>query len=364
MRRTPILAAVAFATALGVLSGCGTTAGPAAPGGAGHAVVNAAPAADTTSTAAGAQLLAGIAALGRRSTLTATAGLDASPTTVSAAASSLGHPLTTAQALALSGLRVSRELLAPEGDTVADLRGHPAKGSRAFTVASHGTSYLQLRRVHGTYYLRGDIKDALVLTGHRALWQTLKANEASLPTFLRALAKGRWISLSPATAKLIKRAIGQRITIPTPAQITSLLRDIRAVLIRDVTVTQVGSDTDSRTTHFLLTASAATIGPDLLAVIRKDLPALATRMSARLSARHPAAEGGRVTVRATLTGGVLTELRTNLAALDPALGTTAVPLVLHFRRSGPPIAAPAHSTPVDLSGLLGLAGLLGRRAGA
>jgi hypothetical protein len=345
MPRTPIVATVALIAAVGLVAGCGTTSGSAP-----HASsLQAAPAAHQPGTPR-AELGFAIAALSKRSALTTTVGLAATARELAAAASTLGHPLTPAQAKALSGLRLRVETVAPAGTTIAGLRGHRSAGSRALDLTSHGTPYLQVVRTHGTYYLRGHVEAALLLTGHRDLWRTLLAHRASLPRFVRAFVHGRWISLPAATAQLIVTALRQRLSLPSEQQIHTLIAGVRAALARDVTVTRAGPT--GTTDHLLLTADAATLSRDLYAVVRRALPGLGRH----LDAQHHATPTGTLTVRATVMRGVLTDLRTDLAQLDPAL-TTRLPFSIRFRGSGPPITAPRHSTPVDLTGLIGLAGL-------
>jgi hypothetical protein len=345
MGRRPTLAVAAAATAVALLAGCGAAAQTIVPTGT-----------NNSEQPAAAELRHAVAALGDGTTLTTTIKLGTTAQVLGPILTSLGADLSPTQVAALAGARISLEVSAPKGKTVNDLVNKPASASVDFTVSSNGTTYLEIRHVRKTIYVRVDLKDLLTVVGDASEYPKLVAKAATLPTFVQALVADKWVSLPDATLSLLRSfggggGLGANAS-PSVAPSVNLLRALEMLLTRDVKVTRVSAGSTDR---LRLTANSRVLARELVRDLRAVFPRIGRRLRGGRLGRVPS-EGVRL--NASVVHGALSELSINLGQYDKSKKIN-VPLEVLFARSGPTISAPSGAVPVDLSGLLGLASLFG-----
>jgi hypothetical protein len=349
MTRRLGLALAAGAGALALIAGCGST-------GAGSVLVSDR-GANNPDQPPSAELTSAIAALGHTSTLTAVVSLGASTSQIDGLASALGTTLTPAETAALAGAQVSVEVTAPAGRTVGTTGTDDTSAASEVSLTSNGTTYLAVRRVGTTAYLRADLKDLLTVAGEADAYSTLKTEAVLLPGAARALIDGQWISIPDSALNALGELSGGLGGAPSdtvgPGLQRRLLAGLDQVLQRDVTVTRTRSGTVDQ---LKVTANTRVVANGLLHTFANQVPGLGALPLPRIS-------GGRdIMLTADVVSGALRTLTVNLS--QGSRGTPAgVPLDVTFTRGGAPITAPDGAVAVDTLSLVGLSAALGGAAG-
>lgn len=348
MGRRPSQAVVALASATALLAGCGAATNAQ--------TVSPMSGTNNSSQRPAAELRNAVSALSNASTLTTTVKLGTTATILGPILTSLGADLTPTQVAALAGAQISLEVAAPDGETINDLAKKPASAAVDFTVSSNGTTYLEIRHVSRTIYIRVDLKDLLTVVGDASEYPKLVAKAATLPTFVQALVADKWVSLPDATLSLLRSfggggGLGANAS-PSVAPSVNLLRALEMLLTRDVKVTRVSAGSTDR---LRLTANSRVLARELVRDLRAVFPRIGRRLRGGRIGRVPSE---KVRLNASIVHGALSELSINLGQYDKSKKIN-VPLEVLFARSGPTISAPSGAVPVDLSGLLGLASLFG-----
>jgi hypothetical protein len=278
-----------------------------------------------------------------------------------------GVPLAGVDFAQLAATQLSVETVAPSGKTIGDLDAGDLSASSDLAVRSGTTTYLEVRHVDKTLYLRVDLKDLLAAVGQPGRYTALESKASSLPGFAKAFVAGDWVALPDSTLSLLRSLRGGSLgatATPGPsagaAPAVRLIAELRTLLTHGVRVTRVSAGTTDR---LALTVSARSLVADLRALRPAALGSGARARSGRAPLSTSAA--GRLTVRlgAAIREGALSALTVNLGQLTrhPRL---SLPLQAVFARTGPAISAPSGAVQVDAVGLLGLFDLFGgQRAG-
>lgn len=287
-------------------------------------------------------VLTGIDGLAGAGRLTTTMRLDATPAALQSLARAGGSTLDSHLATAISSADVVIETVRGDGGTSLDLKG-----------VANGATLVELRAVKDGLYVQGDVRGIFTLIGKPNEFANLRAETASMPSFVQAILNGQWVSI-PASALSSLASLSGGST-SSSGKGPKLLTDLRRAIERHVTVTEQG--TDSRGTHYVLHANTKTLATDLGATVQDALPG-----GAVLSSRLPTdVKSQDVEFDAWVKGGALSEVSIDLLQFDDAskvpAGTT-LPLTVTFDRTGDDITAPADATPVDLTQLGTLFGAL------
>ena len=343
-RSSTVLAAVAVGAVL-TLTACGS--------GSGHSVPK-----DPKG-----ELTASVKNLGQSESLTATLKLEIAPADLQALAGSDGDKLSAADAQAISSAQLIVQAHTTNGKDIADLKPGD-KNSTAVSIrgVSKGHTYIELRVVNGDLYIQGDVKGILDLAHKSKTYTEVKARAASLPTFVKALVNGEWVSLSGAAAQGLAGQFGvQAGQSNSDAQSKKMLDDLQALLRKDVTVTKIGSD--DRGDHLRLTGNAKTIANDAYQTFASAVPGGGAALS---QAKPQNVPSKKVTVDAWVKDGVLSEISIDLGQFadpgDPAAGKH-LPIALAFDQEGDSIEKPSGAVPIDLTQLGALMGGLSGSTG-
>jgi len=332
-RSSTLLAAVSAGAAL-TLAGCGS--------GSGHNVPN-----DPKG-----ELTASVSNLGQSDSLTTTVKLDIDPTDLQALAKSDGDNLTTADAEAIASAQLVVQAHTTNGKDLADLKpGDTNATAIAVRGVSKGHTYLELRVISGDLYIQGDVKGILDLAHKSKTYAEVQARAASLPTFVKALVNGQWVSLSGAAAQGLAGQFGIQTGGQSnkDAQSKKMLDDLQALLRKDVTVTKVGSD--NRGDHLQLSGNAHQLVNDAYQTFASAVPGGGAALSQAKPQKVPSK---KVTVDAWVKDGVLSEISVDFGQFanpgDPAAGKH-LPIALTFDQQGGSIDKPSGATPIDLTQL-------------
>jgi hypothetical protein len=349
MQRRVTLGAIAASSALALVTACGAQALSSSS--------------NESSAKPKTELSQATQRLTNRSALTMTVSLRTTPAMVTLLGDAFhggrSSGLSSAQAAAIAGARLTVEEKAPKGKTIAQAQHTPGAVAMSVAMVSGTTSYLAFRSVGSTLYLRADLKDLLSLGGAEAEYQLLQTKAASLPAFVQALVAGKWVSISLATLTTIEAFAKSmaNLHLPTAAQLQQLVRTLTATMLGDVTVRRLSKGT---TDQLLVTGNSRQLANNVMSVLVKALPQLGT---APLSASKPQTVPNRtVRLNASVTGGALSRITFDLGQLAPGQHV-AVPLITTFSGNAGPIVAPRGATPITLAGLAGLVGGLGGLGG-
>jgi hypothetical protein len=339
LRRSSTLLAAASATALLGLAGCG--------GGSGHSVPK-----DPKG-----ELTASVSNLGQSDTLTTTVKLEIDPADLQTLAKSDGDNLTAADAEAIASAQLVFQAHTTNGKHLADLKPSDQKATAvAIRALSKGHTYLELRIISGDLYIQGDVKGILDLAHQSKTYNDVKARVASLPTFVKALVGGKWVSLSGAAAQGLAGQFGIQAGGQSSGQAQSkkMLDDLQRLLHKDVTVTKVGSD--DRGDHLKLTGNAHQLVNDAYQTFASAVPGGGAALSQAKPQKVPSR---KVTVDAWVKDGVLSEISLDFGQFadpgDPAAGKH-LPIALTFAQDGGSIDKPSGAVPIDLTQLGSLVG--------
>jgi hypothetical protein len=347
MARRTFYAGVALASAATLLAGCGAQSAGSGAGGTGAG-------ANDSSQPPAAELASAVNAVSNSSTASVTVRLGLTPSQVQGLANSGGDMLSPAQSRQIAGIKVTVQVSAPSGKTLAQAGNAAAV---AMTVSDNGTSYLSFRVVDKTVYIQANLADLLKAFGKGQLLAGLEAESANLPAFVQALVAGKWVSISQDSLKQLSEVLGATPPPTPPASAPGALTNaLRSVLAKDTTVRRTSAGT---TDDLTITGNTRRILRGLIGQLRSLVPG----SGVVLAHLHPrVVPAKRLTVKAQVTGGALSELSVNVTQLAPRK-TQAVPLVVTITRGGAPVTAPSGAVPVTLPPLGALLGGLGGLGG-
>jgi hypothetical protein len=289
-------------------------------------------------------ILTGIDGVAGADRLTTTIRLDTTPAALQTLAKGTGTTLSSGLATGLAGANVVIERVKRSGGSDLDIQ-----------AVAGGKTLLELRSVGQMLYVQGDVRGILTLINEPKVYANLRAETASMPSFVQAAITGQWVSLPAATLNSLSTLTGGAASSQAPSSGPKLLADLRHAIDKDVTVTKAGTDT--RGTHYVLHADTAALANDVRTSVSDAVPggsALGQRLPTKVKHQN-------FTFDAWVKGGALSELSINLLQFGDTSkvpsGTT-LPLTITFDRTGQDIAAPTGVTPVDLTQLSTLFGAL------
>jgi hypothetical protein len=313
----------------------------------------------TSSKSPTAAFRAGLSGLDDTDVLTITLKLDTTADTLIGLAKAGGTTIDSTVANAIAGAQLVIETKTLDGKKLSEHKGAQSGATATrFALDDNGTTYAELRSLNGALYVKADVKGLLDLFGQSKLFTEVQARANTLPTFVKALVDGKWVSLDINLLKsLVSQFGGGAAASPNPAQTQRLLADLKAVIQRDVTVTRIG--TDDQGDHVQLTAHSRQFATDILQAFTGAIPAagLATgKLDPSTMPDHS------VVVDVWVNNGALAKVSLDFAQFIPAdkkKPGDKLPIVLTFDRSGDDISKPDGATPVDLRQLVSLLGGLG-----
>jgi hypothetical protein len=293
------------------------------------------------------ELRSALTDLGHTQTLTATLKLDATADQLRRLAKASGDQLPPRVANLASGARAAFEVKAPDGKTISDLRGHGgATGKVRLALTVDGDKIVQARSLAKTLYLRADVDKIAQLAHAQDDLAKLRHQIPRGYDWAQAGLAGKWVSVDE---KAVKDLAGGAFPSPSPSASANLLRQLRAVLAKDVTVRRAGQ-TSGGFVHLVLTGNIRTIGRDLLVKIRKLTPG-----AANFPIRASNLPNKKVHLDAFVDDGTLHAVSLDLAQFGGAntagMKGKSIPLRIDFAESGASIEQPASATPVNLTQL-------------
>ncbi|MBV9098380.1 MAG: hypothetical protein JO079_10005 [Frankiaceae bacterium] len=341
--RRPIFVRTAVVTAAAalVLTGCGSGAGT------------------TSSKDPKTAFSSGINGLNDTDVLTVTLKLDTTADKLLGFARESGDKLDPAIAKDIASGRIIFETKTTNGKKLSEIKPGQANETAArFAFEDNGTTYAELRSRDNTLYVHADVKGLLDLFQKSKMYADLQARAAQMPTFVKALVGGEWVSLNLDVLKSLANQVGgSAAASPNPAQMQKLIADLKAVIGKDVAVTRVG--TDDQGDHLQLTAQSRQLITDVLQAAGGAIPAAGLALGKFDPTKTP---DHSIKLDAWVKDGVLAKVSLDIAQFakpGEAKPGDSLPVVLTFDQSGDDIAKPDKSTPVDLSQLGSLLGSLG-----
>jgi hypothetical protein len=332
-RRT--LAAVAAASALALVAGCGT----AAVGGR-----------NDSSAPPKTELEHSVQALSKGKALTATVSLDTTAAQILHLANMGGGSdgPTPAQAQAIAGAHITVEMLAPKGETLAQAKKNPAKSSLALTIGTGSTTYLAVRSIGGSIYAQLDLKGFLTLFGSAKEYASLQAESATLPPFANAFVAGKWVSISLVTIKAIEAFAksAAHVKLPTNSQVKGTDLKVLNAIVGALTVTRPSIGT---TDHLVITTNLNRLARAVVPVFASLIPSIGKDADRALS-QVPQTP---ISLNAFVTHGALSKLTFDAGQFSKQ-HPFSLPIVASLSRVGSPISAPTGSTAITLESLIGL----------
>jgi hypothetical protein len=363
MGHRPTSVALALVCSAALIAGCGSSTGTASVrSGAGGVNNSAQPPA--------AELSAAVSALGRASTLTTSVRLGATGTGLGPLLGLLDNQSGRAGRSPLAGGTLSVEVVAPAGKTIGDLGSAGAKSDADadLTLGSAETTYLEVRHVDQTLYLRANVKQLLTAAGQPGAYASLESKAASLPQFVQAYLDGKWISLPDATLSLLGSlaagGLGASAS-PTPVPSASApdpFGRLSTLLDHGVTVRRLSAGRVDRLLvtvprQSLITAMRSGAGVLGRLGILGRLGGGADRGGLHIGEaprQFPAgAAGGPIRLVADVEQGALSQLSIDLGGTARSSGVHPQ-LDIAIARTGPQISAPSGAVAADAVGLLGL----------
>lgn len=334
------LAAVAAASALALVAGCGT----ATVGGR-----------NDSSAPPKTELEHAVQALAKGKALTTTVTLDTTAAQILRLADMGGGSdgPTSAQAQAIADAHITVEVLAPKGETLAQARKNPEKASLAASIGTGSTTYLSVRSIGGSIYAQLDLKGLLTLFGQGKEYASLQAESASLPPFANAFVAGKWVSISLVTIKAIEAFAksAAHVKLPTNSQVKGTDLKILSAIVGALTVTRPSIGT---TDHLLITTNLNRLARAVVPVFASLIPAIGKEAGGALG-QVPQTP---ISLNAFVTHGALNKLTFDAGQFSKQ-HPFSLPIVASFSRSGPPISVPTGSTAITLASLAGLIGSSG-----
>jgi hypothetical protein len=305
------------------------------------------------------ELRSAVTELGHAQVMAATVKMGGSPAQLRDFAKATGGQLPPRVAKLISGAKAVIEVKAPDGKTLSDLKGHStAKGKSRFALTVDGDQVVRVRSLAQKLYLRADVDKIAQLVGKPGAVDQLRSQVPHDYAWAQAGLSGKWVSVD---LKALKDLAGGalRVPSPSPSATADLMRQLRHVLKKDVTVRRAGQASGGAD-HLVLTGNIRTIGRDLLTSIRKITPG-----AANAPIRTENLPNKRVHLNAYVDGGTLKSISLNLGQFAGGKDAAQrqgkkIPLRVDFAKSGQDIEAPGHATPVDLHQLAPLFNKLGQ----
>jgi hypothetical protein len=339
------LAAVALAasTTAALLAGCGASSSGASTS-------------NESSAAPKTELTDALHSLTAGSALTTTLSLDTtSANLVHISGEGGSTPLTQEQADLISGAKVVVETTAPSGKTLAQASAAGVNGGAEsrITGTSNGTTYFTFVEADKTFYLQVDLKDMLAAAGQSAQYQSMLAQTANLPAFVKAFVAGKFVSMPLSTYSTLESFIrgavqgNSNVQIPTGPQLKALGEQIGNTILSDLRVARTSTGS---TDQLRATGNLRTIGHDVLAAVRAGVPSLAAQINPDDANQAPDQE---LELDASVTDGALSRVEFDFGQFSPHQKDT-LPIAATFAKSAPDIAAPSGAVQVNLQDIIGL----------
>jgi hypothetical protein len=345
MQRRLSYALIALASSATLIAGCG--GGSSGGGSTGSTGSTGGTGSNNSSQSPADELSSAFTNLGKAQTLTVAIHLDTDANTISGIASSSGSSLTSAQANAIAGAKLTLELAAPSGKTVSETNGSNG-GAVDFTVSDNGTNWFTVRSVNKTLYIQADVKDVLNAVGQGATYAQLQQAVTQLPSFVQALFQGKWVSLPESAANSLTG--GATGTSGNSQQSQQYLTALKQIVTNDVTVTRTTTGT---TDKLQLTANTKKVATDFISTIETLVPQAGAALGSTDTSQIPNKD---VTLGASVTGGALSQLSIDFGQFSPDPSKDHLPLVIDFAQSGPSITAPSGAVAVNTQELQQLFG--------